>query len=255
MIGQVEVRMDKNVMIEVKDATVRFNLSAERVDNLKEYFVKLLKGELLFQEFLALDGVDFTVKKGESWGVIGRNGSGKSTLLKLICGILKPYKGYVKTYGSIAPLLELQAGFDERLTARENIFLNGAILGHSRTFMKEHFDEIIDFAEVHKFVDVPVKNFSSGMRARLGFALATVVNPEILIVDEVLSVGDIPFQKSCVRRIKEMLKNDTTLLYVSHSCNTVRWLCKNTVWLDCGKIVMAGDSDTVCTAYERQVAG
>ncbi|WP_281680193.1 ABC transporter ATP-binding protein [Synergistes jonesii] len=246
--------MDKDVIIEVRNATVRFNLSAEKVDNLKEYFIKLAKGELMFQEFFALSGVDFTVRRNESWGVIGRNGSGKSTLLKLICGILKPYNGTVKTYGRIAPILELQAGFDNRLTARENIFLNGALLGHSKTFIEEHFEEIIDFADVRQFIDVPVKNFSSGMRARLGFALATVVKPEILIVDEVLAVGDIPFQKSCVRKIKDMLKGNTTLLYVSHSCNTVRWLCKNAIWLDKGKIVMAGDSDDVCTAYEKSVS-
>lgn len=246
--------MDKDVMIEVRNATVRFNLSAEKVDNLKEYFIKLAKGELMFQEFFALSGVDFTVRRNESWGIIGRNGSGKSTLLKLICGILKPYNGTVKTYGRIAPILELQVGFDNRLTARENIFLNGALLGHSKTFIEEHFEEIIDFADVRQFIDVPVKNFSSGMRARLGFALATVVKPEILIVDEVLAVGDIPFQKSCVRKIKDMLKGNTTLLYVSHSCNTVRWLCKNAIWLDKGKIVMAGDSDDVCTAYEKSVS-
>ena len=246
--------MDKDVMIEVRNATVRFNLSAEKVDNLKEYFIKLAKGELMFQEFFALSGVDFTVRRNESWGIIGRNGSGKSTLLKLICGILKPYNGTVKTYGRIAPILELQVGFDNRLTARENIFLNGALLGHSKTFIEEHFEEIIDFADVRQFIDGPVKNFSSGMRARLGFALATVVKPEILIVDEVLAVGDIPFQKSCVRKIKDMLKGNTTLLYVSHSCNTVRWLCKNAIWLDKGKIVMAGDSDDVCTAYEKSVS-
>ena len=188
--------MDEKVMIEVKDAAVRFNLSSEKIDNLKEYFVKLVKRELMFQEFFALDGVDLTVRRGESWGIIGKNGSGKSTLLKLISGILKPYRGSVKTYGSIAPLIELQAGFDGRLTARENVFLNGAILGHSREFMLEHFDEIIDFAEVRRFVDVPVKNFSSGMSARLGFALATMVQPEILIVDEVLAVGDKAFMLS-----------------------------------------------------------
>lgn len=238
-------------MIEVKDATVRFNLATEKIDNLKEYFIKLAKRELLFQEFIALDNVSLTVKKGESWGIIGRNGSGKSTLLKLICGILKPYRGTSKTYGSIAPLIELQAGFDGRLTARENIFLNGAILGHSREFMQAHFDEIVDFAEVHKFIDVPVKNFSSGMSARLGFALATVVRPEILIVDEVLAVGDKAFQKKCEARMLEMLKGSATLLFVSHSCETVRRMCANALWLNDGKMVMSGDSDSVCAAYEK----
>lgn len=243
--------MDEKVMIEVKDAAVRFNLSSEKIDNLKEYFVKLVKRELMFQEFFALDGVDLTVRRGESWGIIGKNGSGKSTLLKLISGILKPYRGSVKTYGSIAPLIELQAGFDGRLTARENVFLNGAILGHSREFMLEHFDEIIDFAEVRRFVDVPVKNFSSGMSARLGFALATMVQPEILIVDEVLAVGDKAFQQKCEARMQEMLTNNVTLLFVSHSSPTVRRMCKKALWLNGGKVVMSGDSAEVCAAYEK----
>ena len=246
--------MDEKVMIEVKDAAVRFNLSSEKIDNLKEYFVKLVKRELMFQEFFALDGVDLTVRRGESWGIIGKNGSGKSTLLKLISGILKPYRGSVKTYGSIAPLIELQAGFDGRLTARENVFLNGAILGHSREFMLEHFDEIIDFAEVRRFVDVPVKNFSSGMSARLGFALATMVRPEILIVDEVLAVGDKAFQQKCEARMQEMLTNNVTLLFVSHSCPTVRRMCKKALWLNGGKVVMSGDSAEVCAAYEKDTA-
>ena len=206
--------MDEKIMIEVKDAVVRFNLSSEKIDNLKEYFVKLVKRELMFQEFFALDGVSLTVRRGESWGIIGKNGSGKSTLLKLISGILKPFRGTVHTYGSIAPLIELQAGFDGRLTARENVFLNGAILGHSRAFMNEHFDEIIDFAEVRKFIDVPIKNFSSGMSARLGFALATIVRPEILIVDEVLAVGDKAFQQGG----KDEEKCRYTAIFNFHFC-------------------------------------
>ena len=245
--------MDEKIMIEVKDAVVRFNLSSEKIDNLKEYFVKLVKRELMFQEFFALDGVSLTVRRGESWGIIGKNGSGKSTLLKLISGILKPFRGTVHTYGSIAPLIELQAGFDGRLTARENVFLNGAILGHSRAFMNEHFDEIIDFAEVRKFIDVPIKNFSSGMSARLGFALATIVRPEILIVDEVLAVGDKAFQQKCEARMQEMLADNTTLLFVSHSCPTVRRMCKKALWLNGGKAVMSGDSAEVCAAYEQGI--
>ncbi|KEJ92165.1 ABC transporter ATP-binding protein [Synergistes jonesii] len=243
--------MEEKTMIEVRDAAVRFNLATEKIDNLKEYFVKLAKRELLFQEFFALDNVSLTVKKGESWGIIGRNGSGKSTLLKLICGILKPYRGTVKTYGQIAPLIELQAGFDGRLTARENIFLAGALLGHNKKFMEDHFDEITNFAEVQRFVDVPVKNFSSGMSARLGFALATVVRPEILIIDEVLAVGDKAFQKKCEARMQEMLKNNVTLLFVSHSCDAVRRMCQKALWLDSGKAVLSGDSETVCSAYEK----
>ncbi|MBR4401067.1 MAG: ABC transporter ATP-binding protein [Synergistes sp.] len=243
--------MEENVMIEVKDVSVRFNLSKEKIDNLKEYFVKMVKRELFFQEFFALKGVSLTVKKGESWGIIGRNGSGKSTLLKLICGILKPYRGTVKTHGRIAPLIELQAGFDGRLTARENIFLTGALLGHDKRFMEEHFEEILDFAEVGRFIDVPIKNFSSGMSARLGFAIATVVRPDILIVDEVLAVGDKTFQKKCEIRMQEMLKNNVTLLFVSHSCDDVRRVCRKALWLNSGKAVMSGDSNEVCSAYEK----
>ena len=179
----------------VDHATVRFNMASERIDNLKEYFVKFVKRELMFKEFLALKEISFKVKKGESWGIIGTNGSGKSTLLKLICGILKPYKGTVVMNGTVAPLIELGAGFDGDLTARENIFLNGAVLGYDKRFMSNHFDEIVDFAELRGFLDMPIKNYSSGMAARLGFAIATVVRPDILICDEVLAVGDYAFQQ------------------------------------------------------------
>ena len=172
------LKRQREVVIQVSDATVRFNMASERIDNLKEYFVKLMKRQLMFQEFLALQNVNFTVRRGESWGIIGTNGSGKSTLLKLICGILKPYRGEVKISGSIAPLIELGAGFDGDLTAKENIFLNGAVLGYNRQYMQEHFDEIVDFAELHDFLDMPIKNYSSGMAARLGFSIATVVRPD-----------------------------------------------------------------------------
>ena len=177
--------MDDRWAVSVEHAVVRFNMASERIDNLKEYFVKLLKRELMFKEFLALKDVSFQVQKGEAWGIIGTNGSGKSTLLKLICGILKPYQGSVRINGTIAPLIELGAGFDGDLTARENIFLNGAVLGYDKKFMQEHFDEIVDFAELQDFLDMPIKNYSSGMAARLGFAIATVVRPDILICDEV----------------------------------------------------------------------
>ena len=185
--------MDEKYIVDVDDVTIRFNLASEKIDNLKEYFIKLVKHELMFQEFLALKNVSLKVKPGEAWGLIGVNGSGKSTLLKTVCGILKPYKGTVTTRGTIAPLIELGAGFDMNMTARENVFLNGTVLGHSRKFMQEHFDEIIDFAELWDFLDVPIKNFSSGMQARLGFAIATMVRPDILVVDEILSVGDFQF--------------------------------------------------------------
>ena len=236
-------------IIEVTDATVRFNMSTERLDNLKEYFIKLMNGQLMFQEFLALKQVDLKVKKGEAWGIIGTNGSGKSTLLKLICGILKPYKGNVAIKGTIAPLIELGAGFDSELTARENIFLNGAVLGHSERFMKEKFDEVVDFAELRDFLDMPIKNYSSGMAARLGFSIATVVQPDILIVDEVLSVGDYAFQQKCEARMHGMLENGTTLLYVSHSIESVRSLCNEALWLDKGNVRMNGDVMEVSQKY------
>ncbi len=236
-------------IIEVTDATVRFNMSTERLDNLKEYFIKLMNGQLMFQEFLALKQVDLKVKRGEAWGIIGTNGSGKSTLLKLICGILKPYKGNVAIRGTIAPLIELGAGFDSELTARENIFLNGAVLGHSERFMKEKFDEVVDFAELRDFLDMPIKNYSSGMAARLGFSIATVVQPDILIVDEVLSVGDYAFQQKCEARMHGMLENGTTLLYVSHSIESVRSLCNKALWLDKGNVRMNGDVMEVSQRY------
>lgn len=237
--------------VQILDAVVRFNMASERIDNLKEYFVKLIQHKLMFQEFLAIKDVTFEVRKGEAWGLIGTNGSGKSTLLKLICGIMKPYKGKVTINGTIAPLIELGAGFDGELTARENIYLNGAVLGHSRKYMQEHFDQIVDFAELWDFLDMPIKNYSSGMAARLGFSIATVVKPEILIVDEVLSVGDWAFQQKCQSRMKEMLNAGVTLLYVSHDIESVKRLCTHALWLDKGVKRMGGDVNAVCDAYMK----
>ena len=182
--------------VEVNHVTIRFNMASEKIDNLKEYFIKLVRKELIFQEFLALKNVSFKIRRGEAWALIGVNGSGKSTLLKAISGILKPYKGNIIVRGEVAPLIELGAGFDSNLTARENIYLNGTVLGNSKKFMDEHFDEIVDFAELWDFLDTPIKNFSSGMSARLGFSIATMVKPDILIVDEILAVGDFLFQKN-----------------------------------------------------------
>ncbi|MGX2957340.1 ABC transporter ATP-binding protein [Ursidibacter arcticus] len=242
--------MKEDVVIKVTDATVRFNKATENYNGLKEYVIKMLKGELMFQEFLALQHINFEVRKGESWGLIGKNGSGKSTLLKLICGILKPYKGSVDVKGNIAPLIELGAGFDGELTARENIFLNGALLGHKKAFMQQHFDEIIEFAELQDFVDVPLKNFSSGMSARLGFAVATIVKPEILIVDEVLAVGDAAFQEKCKQRMAKMLEGGTTLLFVSHSIDQVKELCQNAIWIDKGVVRACGKAEDVIPLYD-----
>ena len=225
---------EKRVMVDVNHVTIRFNLSSQKVDNLKEYVIKLLKKELMFQEFLAVKDVSFRVHEGEAWGLIGSNGSGKSTMLKAISGIIKPYKGTITVGGSVAPLIELGAGFDQECTARENIFLNGCVLGHSEKFMKEHFDEIVDFAEIHEFLDSPIKNYSSGMKARLGFSIATMVKPDILIVDEILSVGDYKFRKKCERRMQELLQGGTTLLYVSHNIDEVKRLCDHAIWIDKG---------------------
>ena len=240
---------NKRVMIDVDHVTVRFNLANQKVDNLKEYFVKLAKKELMFQEFLALQDISFQVHEGEAWGLIGSNGSGKSTMLKAISGILKPYKGSVTVNGSVAPLIELGAGFDQELTARENIFLNGCVLAHTEKFMKEHFDEIVEFAELHKFLDSPIKNYSSGMKARLGFSVATMVRPEILIVDEILAVGDYKFRQKCEQRMTEMLSGGTTLLYVSHNINEVKRLCDHAIWIDKGIARMQGEVNEVCDAY------
>lgn len=237
------------IVIEVKNATVRFNKSAESISGLKEYIIKMLKRELMFQEFLALKNINFTVKRGESWGLIGKNGSGKSTLLKLISGIIRPYQGNVTVNGSISPLIELGAGFDPELTARENIFLNGALLGYSKRFIESHFQEIVDFAELNDFIDVPIKNFSSGMSARLGFAIATVQKPDILIVDEVLAVGDFAFQQKCKERMEHLLSNGTTLLFVSHSIEQVKELCSKAIWIDNGEVRAIGETHSVSQEY------
>lgn len=203
----------------------------------------------MFQEFLALKNINFTVKRGESWGLIGKNGSGKSTLLKLISGIIRPYQGNVTVNGSISPLIELGAGFDPELTARENIFLNGALLGYSKIFIESHFQEIVDFAELNDFIDVPIKNFSSGMSARLGFAIATVQKPDILIVDEVLAVGDFSFQQKCKERMENLLSNGTTLLFVSHSIEQVKELCSKAIWIDNGEVRAIGETHSVSQEY------
>lgn len=241
--------MENEVVIDVRDLTIRFNLANQKVDNLKEYFIKLVKKELMFQEFFALQNIDFKVKRGEAWGIIGANGSGKSTLLKAVSGILQPYKGEVNIFGSIAPLIELGAGFDGNMTARENIYLNGCVLGHSEKYMKQHFDEIVDFAEIGDFLDTPIKNYSSGMTARLGFAIATMVKPDILIVDEILSVGDYKFHEKCEKRMNEMLDGGTTLLYVSHAIGEVERLCDHAIWLDKGRVMAKGEAREICKKY------
>ncbi|MDI6644790.1 MAG: ABC transporter ATP-binding protein [Methanobacteriaceae archaeon] len=238
-------------VIKVKNVGMEFNLSAEKVDNLKEYIIKLLKRELLYQEFWALKNISFEVEKGDRVGIIGLNGAGKSTLLKIISGVMKPTEGTVKTKGRLVPLLELGAGFDSNYTGRENIFLNGAILGYSKEFLREKYDEIVEFSEIGKFIDVPIKNYSSGMRARLGFSIATMVEPDLLILDEVLSVGDAKFRKKSQKRITSLFDKGITVLYVSHSIDQVKELCNRAIWLEKGRIKMQGDVEEVCNAYDE----
>ena len=236
--------------VEVKNVTMEFNMSKEKVDSIKEYFIKLVKRELHFEQFLALKDVSVTIEQGDVFGIVGLNGSGKSTLLKVISGILKPTKGTVKTVGTISPMIELGAGFDMDLTARENIFLNGSVLGYSKQMMEEKFDEILEFSELQPFVDVAVKNYSSGMVARLAFAIATITKPDILIVDEILAVGDFLFQQKCEKRIREMMDRGTTGIIVSHTIEQIERLCKHVLWLEHGNMKMLGDTKTVCDAYK-----
>lgn len=239
-------------IIEVNNVTMRFNLAEEKTDSIKEYFVKLLSGKLHYNEFVALKNVSFAIERGDAVALIGQNGSGKSTTLKVVAGVMYPSEGTVSVKGTIAPLIELGAGFDPELTARENIYLNGAILGFNRAFMNEHFDDIVEFAELQEFLDVPLKNFSSGMTARLGFAIATMVRTDILIVDEVLAVGDVRFQEKCKHKIAELLAQGTTLLFVSHSAEQVKEVCKKAIWLDHGVIQAYGETNEVYAKYEER---
>lgn len=238
-------------MIEVEDVSIKFNLSSEKIDSMKDYIVKRLKGKISYDEFWALQNISFTMNKGDSIALIGLNGCGKSTLLKTIAGVLKPTSGRVQVYGSIAPMIELGAGFDYDLTAEENVYLNGAILGYNREEMKRHYQDIVDFSELRDFMNVPIKNFSSGMLARLAFAIATIGTPDLLIVDEVLSVGDFRFQEKCEKRIQKMLEGDTSLLFVSHSIEQVQKLCKRAIWIEKGHVIQDGPSESVCAEYKK----
>ncbi|PAV07273.1 ABC transporter ATP-binding protein [Methanosphaera cuniculi] len=241
--------MDDEVVIDVQHVGMEFNLNQEKTDNLKEYIIKAIKKELRFQSFWALKDISFQVKKGEKIGFIGLNGAGKSTLLKIIAQVMKPTKGSVKVKGSLAPLLALGAGFDLNYTGAENIFLNGSLLGHSKSYMNKKFDEIVEFSEIGEFIDVPVKNYSSGMKSRLAFSIATSVDPDILILDEVLSVGDASFQQKSKERMRNIMRGDTSLLFVSHSVEQVRDLCDKAIWLDHGNIVNTGEVNEICDQY------
>lgn len=241
-------------MIKIENVSMKFNLEIEKDFSMKQAFVDLFtkkKKKKKNDDFWALKNVSFTVDKGEVVGLIGSNGAGKSTLLKVVSGVMKPTSGKVTVQGVISPMIELGAGFDGNLTARENIYLNGAILGYSKKFLDSKFDEIVDFSELKDFLDVPVKNFSSGMTAKLAFSIATVVNPEILIVDEILSVGDLKFQEKSKKKMMEMIKGGTTVLYVSHSLDSIKDLCTKVVWLEHGKVVKIGDTEKVCDAYYK----
>ncbi len=242
---------EKQTMVEVRDVTMNFNLASEKVDNIKEYFIRKVKGQLQIQKFVALDHISLDIYKGDVFGIVGLNGAGKSTLLKVVSGILAPSEGSVTIHGSIAPLIELGAGFDMDLTARENVFLNGTVLGYSPDFLRNKYDGIIDFAELQNFQDVPIKNFSSGMLARLAFSIATMVTPDILIVDEILSVGDFLFQAKCEDRINHMLSSGTTVIMVSHSIDQIQRMCNRVVWLDHGHLKMIGEMAEVCEAYKH----
>ena len=242
--------MNQDIVIDVDNVSMEFKKPQEKVDNLKEYCIKWVKRELKPKnKFKALDNVSFSVHKGERVGIIGFNGAGKSTILKILSGVLKPTSGEIHTYGTIAPLLELGAGFDHNYSGRENVFLNGAILGYSREFLESKYEEILEFSELEDFIDIPIKNYSSGMVAKLGFSVATIVEPDVLILDEVLSVGDVKFQKKSGDKLKSMMGSGVTVLLVSHATDNIRELCTRAIWLDHGKLVMDGDVDYVCDAY------
>lgn len=237
----------------VDHVSILFNLNSEKVDNIKEYFIKLITRKLNYTEFWALKDVSFTIEKGERLGVLGFNGAGKSTLLKTVAGVLKPTKGSVSVSGVIAPLLELGAGFDMNYSGKENIFLYGATMGYSRKFIESKYDEIVEFSELGDFINVPIKNYSSGMRARLGFAIATAVEPEVLILDEVLSVGDAKFRKKSEDKVKSLFDKGVTVLFVSHSTDQVRRLCNKAIILKQGEIIASGEVNEVCAKYDELV--
>ncbi len=236
-------------MIHAENITMCYLMTYDRVKSIKEYLVQLVQGKMKYEEFFALQNVSFDIKKGEVVGIIGHNGAGKSTLLKIISGILKPTSGKVEVKGNIVPMLELGSGFDHDLTGRENIFLNGAILGYSEDFLKSKYNEIVEFSELGKFIDVPIRNYSSGMMMRLAFSVATVVNPDILIVDEILAVGDADFQAKSKARMLELMGGGTTVLFVSHSLEQIREMCDRVIWLEHGHVKMIGETSEVCDKY------
>lgn len=246
--------IDSDYVIEVNDVSMCFRMTTEKISSIKEYLIKVAKQKVTYKEFWALSNVEFKVRRGEIFGILGLNGAGKSTLLKVISGVMKPTKGSISIKGSMAPLIELGAGFDPELSARENIFLNGAVLGYSKKKMNLLYDEIVDFSELHDFMEVPIKNFSSGMYARLGFSIATSVSPDVLIVDEILSVGDYKFRKKCEKKIESMLRNGTTILMVSHDIDQLASMCSHGIVLDKGTVVSRGTISEVISKYQSNDA-
>ena len=244
--------MDTKI-IKVNNVSMEFNMASDRTLYFKEYILKKVKNEIKYKKFRAIDNVSFEVEKGMNVGLIGHNGAGKSTLLKLISGILKPTTGDITVSGNIVPMLELGSGFDMDMTGEENIFLNGAVLGYAEDYLKSKYREIVDFSDLGDFIFVPIRNYSSGMLMRLAFSIATVVEPEILIVDEILSVGDAYFQEKSRRRMEELMSGGTTVLYVSHNIEQLMQICQKTIWLDHGRLVMYGDSVEVCNAYINSI--
>ncbi|MCR4726635.1 MAG: ABC transporter ATP-binding protein [Clostridia bacterium] len=236
-------------LVEVKDVSMRFRMPTEKIDNVKEFFIKLVQRKLKYEDFWVLKNISFEIHRGESVGILGRNGAGKSTLLKLISGIVEPTSGSIRVRGSIVPLLKLGAGFDMNATGKENVFLNGAIMGFSKKEMQARYDSIVEFSELGRFMNMPLKNYSSGMLTRLGFSIAVDVNPDLLIIDEILAVGDAPFQKKCADKIEQLQKNGTTLLLVSHSAPQVKKLCKTALWIKDGEIVLYDEAEKVSDAY------
>lgn len=241
--------MNEKIAVDVSDVSMHFNMASENINSLREYLTKLTKKQLFYKDFIAVNNISFQVNKGEIFGIVGTNGSGKSTLLKMIAGVLTPTTGTIQTNGKIAPLIELGAGFDAELTGRENIYLNGAVLGYSKPFIDEHYDEIVEFAEIGDFMDMPLKNYSSGMVSRIAFSIATAVKPDILIADEILSVGDFRFQEKCMNRIRGLMEKGATILLVSHSIEQIRSMCDRALWIEKGNLKIIGNANEVCDAY------
>ena len=248
-----EIMDERQTIIKVDHVSMKFNLNKEKVDNLKEYMIRLVKGKIEYEKFVALNDISFEIKQGDRLAILGFNGAGKSTLLKTIVGVYKPTEGTVYKRGVIAPLLELGAGFDPNYTGRENIYLYGAILGYSHEYIESKLEEIISFSELGHFIEVPVKNYSSGMRARLGFSIATAVDPDVLILDEVLSVGDAKFRKKSLAKVQSMFDKGVTVLFVSHNIEQIKAICNKAILLEKGKIIAQGDVNVVADIYDEKV--